>query len=207
MGVNYLDPAEYQRFGLGTETADDLVLAASAVIDGHCRRATLGVTQYVERIRFRGLARSLQLSHAPLTAVPPAQSALVSVRVRWGRFRSETCLTPLQDAAQILGVCGSWSSIDTTTIEVSADGLLQFSPNPLAVPFDEAEVTYTAGFATLPDAVKAACAQIVRNAQATPALNVRDSRMDRMRLQYFSASLIDESTAAMLRPYVAQRVG
>jgi hypothetical protein len=59
----------------------------------------------------------------------------------------------------------------------------------------------------IPDPVKFACAQIVRNAQATPALNVRIGRVDRMRMDYFSDSLIDQNVRSMLAPYVAQKVG
>jgi hypothetical protein len=66
---------------------------------------------------------------------------------------------------------------------------------------------YTAGFATFPDPVKIACAQIVRNAQATPALNVRRERLDRMYLDYFSDSLLDNTVQELLAPYVAQKVG
>src|SRR5436305_772422 len=69
------------------------------------------------------------------------------------------------------------------------------------------EVTYRAGLATVPAAVKVACAQVVRNAQATPALNVKSSRLDTMQMQYFSSSLLDEQVKLLLRPYVAQKVG
>jgi hypothetical protein len=58
----------------------------------------------------------------------------------------------------------------------------------------------------VPDGVKAACAQIVRNLLATPALNVRSGMLDRMRLQYFSDTLVDDTVRAMLAPYVAQKV-
>jgi len=55
--------------------------------------------------------------------------------------------------------------------------------------------------------VKAACAQIVRNAQSTPALNVRRGRLDRMYMDYFSDSLLDDTVRELLAPYVAQKVG
>jgi hypothetical protein len=73
--------------------------------------------------------------------------------------------------------------------------------------YSEAEVTYTAGFTTVPNAVQVACAQIVRNAQATPGLNVKSSKMDTLQTQYFSDSLIDSQVQALLRPYVAERLG
>jgi hypothetical protein len=68
-------------------------------------------------------------------------------------------------------------------------------------------VTYTAGLATIPDAVKVACAQVVKNAQATPGFNVKASKLDTLQTQYFSGSVIDSQVAALLRPYVAERLG
>jgi len=47
----------------------------------------------------------------------------------------------------------------------------------------------------------------VRNAQATPALNVRASSINSMHLEYFADALVDSSVQAMLAPYVAQKVG
>ena len=73
--------------------------------------------------------------------------------------------------------------------------------------YSEAEVTYTAGLATIPDGVKVACAQIVKNAQTTPGFNVKASKMDSLQTQYFSGSVIDEQVKSMLRPYVAERLG
>ena len=74
-------------------------------------------------------------------------------------------------------------------------------------PFIEVDIVYTAGLAVISDPVKFACAQIVRNAQATPALNVKTGKVDVMRMDYFSDSLIDQNVQAMLAPYVAQKVG
>jgi hypothetical protein len=59
----------------------------------------------------------------------------------------------------------------------------------------------------VPDAVKVACVQIVKNAQATPAMNVRSSRMDTLQMQYFSGSLLDAQVQTLLKPYVAERLG
>ncbi len=46
----------------------------------------------------------------------------------------------------------------------------------LGLPYNEVMVTYTAGLAAIGDDVKTACAQIVRNAQSTPALNASKTR-------------------------------
>jgi hypothetical protein len=77
----------------------------------------------------------------------------------------------------------------------------------LGLPYNEVAVTYTAGLATIGDDIKSACAQIVRNAQSTPALNASKARIDTMQMQYFSSSLIDETVQAWLKPYVASRLG
>ena len=68
-------------------------------------------------------------------------------------------------------------------------------------------MVYTAGLDPIPDPVKIACAQVVKNAQAMPALNVRSGSLDRMRMEYFSDALIDESVRALVAQYVAQKVG
>jgi hypothetical protein len=48
---------------------------------------------------------------------------------------------------------------------------------------------------------------LVKNAQATPALNVRAGTLNSMHLEYFSDTLIDSTVQGMLAPYVAQKVG
>ena len=59
-----------------------------------------------------------------------------------------------------------------------------------------------------PEAVKQACSKLVKNALATPALNVKRNVVpDRMQLMYFSDSLLDATVQSLLAPYVAQRVG
>ena len=79
--------------------------------------------------------------------------------------------------------------------------------NALGLGFNELEVTYTAGLEALTEPIKVACGQIARNAQATPALNVRAGKLDRMQLFYFSESLLDETVRSLLAPFVAQKVG
>jgi hypothetical protein len=86
-------------------------------------------------------------------------------------------------------------------------GELTLPWNVFGLPYNELSVTYTAGLTTIGDDIKAACAQIVRNAQATPALNASKTRIDSMQMQYFSSSLLDETVQAWLRPYVANRLG
>ncbi|SEB87431.1 hypothetical protein [Terriglobus roseus] len=202
--MQYLNAAEYMRFGLGEETGDDLMIAASAMIDAFCRRPTLAVTQYVERLRISSRRQEIQLSNRPLAPATEGAPSLVAVRVRLGRHGSEN---PLMREALTFAPQGTWIAMDVSTLDVSPAGSIAFATHLLGVPFDEAEVTYTAGFAEIPVPVKVACAQIVRNAQAMPALNVKRQALDSMAMEYFRGALLDDEVKRLLAPYVAERMG
>ena len=202
----YLEPAEYAAFGLSVETADGWVTAASAMIEAHCRRPTLGSASYTERVRV-GRAGGLRLSYAPLVSVD-------AVRARFGAgdgFGGERTLLGAMFggvAAAVFCSPAAWTVVDASLCDVCmSTGEVAMPPNLLGVPYSEVEVTYTAGFAAVPAAVKVACAQVVKNAQATPGLNVKSSRMDTLATEYFSDSLLDVQVRELLRPYVAERLG
>ena len=79
--MGYLLPSEYVEYGLGAETSDAWVTMASALMEAHCRRPSLLVTQYVERMRLTVGAQTVRLSYRPLAAAMGASSPLVGVRV------------------------------------------------------------------------------------------------------------------------------
>jgi hypothetical protein len=207
--MGYLLPAEYVQFGLTTETTDDWVAMASALMEAYCRRPSLLVTQYVERMRLTAGAQTVRLSYRPLAAAVGAASALVNVNVRYARpRRGELPDAFREEIAWAFGIPGSWTALDASTVDVNEiAGELTFPANFLGVNYNEVEVTYTSGLVTIPDAVKVACVQIVKNAQATPGVNVRSSKMDTLQIQYFSSSLIDPQVQMLLKPYVAERLG
>src|ERR1035437_3492752 len=78
----YLDPTEYVACGLTADTTDDWAQMASALIEAHCRRPSLLVTQYVERMRLTAGSQSVRLSYLPLAPLGSATSPLAGVRVR-----------------------------------------------------------------------------------------------------------------------------
>ena len=205
--MQYLDASEYVSFGLSDDTGDDLVTAASALIDSFCRRPSLAITQYVERLRF-GRRGSVQLSHTPLASVDGAASPLVLVRARLGVRRPwDGVPYPWTLDASVFLTGDQWTGVDISTVDIAADGTLYVRPHLFGGTYRELEVTYTAGFSTIPAPVKVACAQIVRNAQAMPALNVRRQSMDGMQMDYFSNTLLDADTQRLLQPYQSQRMG
>ena len=208
--MNYLSPTEYESYGLEATTPAAWVTAASAVIDAHCRRVTLAVTQYEERLRLTPGRNTLRLTYVPLAALAPATSPIVSAQ---GRYtlprRGEWPFDDLSmEVALMFGLPGTWSAIDAAGIDIDATtGELMLPLNPLGLWFSEVDIVYTAGLAVIPETVKVACGQIVRNAQTTPGLNIRAGNIDRMQLQYFAGSLVDDTTRSLLAPYVAEKVG
>jgi hypothetical protein len=205
----YLQPTEYQTYGLPCDVTDDWITAASSLIDSHCRRESLNPTQYTERLRIVQGSQTVRLSYLPLAAVAPATSPFVSIQARYARPRRGEIVYPMQEEVLwAFSLPGAWTTVDPSTVDFFAEtGELTFPRNILGLPYNEVQVVYMAGLATIPDAVKCACAQIVKNAQATPGVNVKTAKMDTMWLQYFSASLLDETVQGMLRPWVSTRMG
>ncbi len=205
--MQYLDASEYVSFGLSDETGDDLVTAASALIDSFCKRPSLGITQYIERMRLQR-RNCVQLSNAPLASADGVTSPLVLVRartrLRWDGGEDRSAFFP---DAKLLLAPDTWVTVDPATVDVAPDGTLYVAPHLLGATYTDVEVTYTAGFTAIPMTVKIACAQIVRNAQAMPALNVRRQAMDSMQMEYFSNTLLDGDVQRLLQPYVSQRMG
>ena len=78
----YLSADEYTLFGLEETTPDSLVIAASDLIDAHCRRKGFGIAQYMERFRV-GRSRTVRLSYLPLAAASGATSPIVLARGRY----------------------------------------------------------------------------------------------------------------------------
>ena len=202
--MGYLLPSDYEAYGLAAGTADELVTMASALIEAHCRRSSLMAASYTERVRLTAGAQTARLSYGPLLP-----GALTAVRVRFGQARRgeyEEQSFGLQVAAAF-GLPGTWTTVDVSTVDLYAEGReVGFAANMLGLPYNEAEVTYTAGFVTVPDRVKVACAQVVKNAQATPALNVSRSKIDTMQMAYFAPTLIDDDVRALLKPFVAEKL-
>src|SRR5690348_17315485 len=117
--MNYLAPSEYRLYGLDATTVPALVGAASSLIDAHCRRVSLAITTYEERIRMRPDRNTLRLSYLPLAALGPATSPIVSGRGRYSTPRRGECrLDDLcADAALAFGLPGSWVDIDPATLD------------------------------------------------------------------------------------------
>ncbi len=205
----YLEPADYPNYGLPAGTTADWITAATALINSYCRRPDLNVMQYIERARVTAGAHTVRLSYLPLVPLAPATCPIVGIEGRYASpRRGEILHEALFEIAWAFALPGQWTAIVPALVDFDpANGELTLPWNVLGLPYNEVRVTYTAGLTTIGDDVKSACAQIVRNAQATPALNASMSKIDTMQVKYFSSSLIDETVQAWLNPYVANRLG
>ena len=169
----YLEPEEYSSYGLPNSTSCDWVTAATALINSFCRRPDLNIAQYSERLRVVGGSRTVRLSYLPLAVSNNNSSPLLTVEGRYATpRRGDASEANLTAEAYAFSLPGQWASIDPQAVDFDANtGEVTLPGNLFGLSYNEFSVTYTAGLATIGDDIKSACAQIVRNAQATPALN------------------------------------
>jgi hypothetical protein len=206
--MNYLATTDYLTYGLDATTDPSWITAASAIIDAHCRRVTLGVNQYEERLKMPPELNTVRVSYLPMVTVAPLLTPIVTLQGRYGIPRRGEWPFPEMslEFALVFSLPGMWTAIDPTTIDIWADsGELTFPVNALGLFFNEVDVVYNAGWSTIPTPVQVACAQIVKNAQNTPGLNVQSSQINQLRLQYFGPTLVDDMVRSLLAPYVAQK--
>ena len=106
--MGYLQPAEYAAFGLTQETADAWVTAASAMIEAYCRRPSLLVQSYTERMRVPLESQTVRLSYTPLVS-------LTSVRARYARQHAGDSIGVeqgwLTSVATAFGLPGQWVDV------------------------------------------------------------------------------------------------
>jgi len=204
----YLSADEYTLFGLEETTPVSLVIAASDLIDAHCRRKGFGIAQYMERFRV-GRSRMVRLSYLPLAAATGATSPIVQARGRYtGNVGEWTAAGELAaEVAEVFTAPNTWFSVPSNSLDLDMEsGEVIVCCGLLAPALRDLEITYTAGYQFVPKAVRQACAKLVKNALATPALNVSKQKIDTMYLQYFADSLVDADVQRLLAPYVAQRL-
>jgi hypothetical protein len=207
--MNYLATSEYESYGLEPETPESWVSAASSLINAHCKRPTLWLSQFTERRRLTPGRNLLQLTYLPLAILQGQQSPLINGRARYGVPRRGDDLLMWEMASEfaiVFGLPGTWINISVTQFDCFCEtGEVSWLPNPFGLFFDEMELEYNAGFTTIPDPIKFACVQLVKNAQAMPAVNVKEGTLNAMHFAYFADSLMDSTVSELLAPFVAQK--
>jgi hypothetical protein len=198
--------AEFTAFGLADSTDPALIRVASNLVDAFCQRASLLVAEYSERNRLPDGVPVTRTTYTPLAVAQGQQTPFLSVRARHGIPRGPSPLT-LAELVAPFGGPPAWVDLDPAKVEYhAATGELWLPAGIFGVPFTDVELTYTAGYAEPPEAVKLACAQIIRNIESHPAPNVRAAQLDKLQLEYYAGSLLDEDTRRLLAPFVAVRL-
>jgi hypothetical protein len=205
-GNLYLSTAEFPAYALADSTDPALVRVASDLVDSFCQRASLLVTQYTERNRLPGGRPITRATFTPLTVPQGAQTPFVLVRARHGVLRGPNAAS-LAEMIAPFGGPPEWVNLDPAQVEYNATtGEVWLPTGIFGALYSEVELTYNAGYAEPPEAVKLACAQIIRNVESHPAANVQAAQLDRLQLEYFAGSLLDEDIRRLLAPFVAVRL-
>ena len=205
-GNLYLSTAEFPAYALADSTDPALIRVASDLVDSFCQRASLLVAQYTERNRLPGGRPITRASITPLVVPQGAQTPFTLLRARHGILRGPNAAS-LAEMLTPFGGPPEWITLDSAQTDYNADtGEIWLPAGIFGAPFSEVELTYTAGYAEPPEAVKLACAQIIRNAESHPAANVQSAQLDQLQLNYFAGSLLDDDVRRLLAPFVAVRL-
>ena len=202
----YLSTAEFVTFGLPDSTDPALIRVASDLVDSYCQRASVLVAQYTERTRLPQGIPITRASYTPLAVPAGGQTPFVTLRARHGVPRGPNADT-LAEMIAPFGGPPAWVDLDPAQVDyLAATGEIWLPTGIFGVPYSEVEMTYTAGYDQVPESVKLACAQIIRNIESHPAAKVSAVQLDRLHLEYFAGSLLDEDVRRLLGPYIAMRL-
>lgn len=205
-GNLYLTTAELPPFGLSATTDPAFIRVASDLVDSFCQRSSLLVTEYSERTRLPDGVPVTRATFTPLAIPGGAQTPFVLIRVRHGVPRGPNAGT-LAEMIAPFGGPPAWIELDPLKVDYNAvTGEIWLPASLFGGDYTDAELTYTAGFVEVPEAVKLACAQIIRNVESHPAANVQTALLDRLQLEYFAGSLLDDDVRRLLAPFVALRL-
>ena len=144
----YLEPADYPNYGLPAGTTADWITAATALINSYCRRPDLNVVQYIERLRVTAGAQTVRLELSAAGAAGAGDFAARRHRgpVRPAAARRDARNEPLSEIAWAFALPGQWTAIDPTLVDFDpTTGELTLPWNVLGLPYNEVQVTYTAG--------------------------------------------------------------
>ncbi|HCA27554.1 MAG TPA: hypothetical protein DEP05_07960 [Betaproteobacteria bacterium] len=187
MNPVYLDPTEYTVYGLPTTTTAAQAIAASTAIDGFLQRPA-GCLYDVDGA---SVPVAMTETGAPLVErTPSPTNGYVQVSY-W-------------PVVQVISVeeriTGAWQAL--TGFSFEADGRVWLDGVTLSG--GDLRVTFVAGwqYASLPAAVKQACANLITAAIQAPLVgNTKILRAGDTMLERFADTLLDADIRAMLNPY------
>jgi hypothetical protein len=180
-----LTDEDKKYFAVGVTPTDNLILRASAIIDGHCKREIV-VKPYTERVPLTELQRG-HLSYYPVVDITALKG-----RPKFGMLPDNFFGPPPFETLS-----------DITILDVDKDiGSLWCGYSPFGAPYVELEVTYNSGWNPIPDAVKVACGLLVGLLANNTNPNVKSKKDFDFSIEYFGNNLVTPEIADLLSKYV-----
>lgn len=180
----YLELTDTDFAPEGVTLTVPLIIRASSIIDGYCKRA-IGVTTRKERIPLTDQQRG-HLSYYPVIEVTTLKG-----KAQYG-WTGDNFFGPpaFQEIADL-----SILDVDKET------GSLSCGASMFGAPYTELEVTYSSGWDPIPDDVKVACGIIIGQIQSTPNPNVKAKKDFDFSIEYFGNSMISPEVDLLLSKY------
>jgi hypothetical protein len=181
----YLTTSEVDYVPAGVTLTKPLIIRASAIIDGHCKRK-ISVESYTERVPLTELQRG-HLSYYPVLDI-----TVLRGRPKFG-LRPDNFFgpPPLETIS------------DISILDVDKEiGSLWCAYSPFGAPYLELELTYTSGWNPIPEEVKVACGLLVSQLASNPNPNVKAKKDFDFSIEYFGNNLVTPEIADLLSKYV-----
>lgn len=185
------DTADADYLPTGITLTKSLSIRASSIIDGYCKRS-LDVTSYTERVPLTDYQNQNSYQRGHLSYYP-----VIDVTTLKGR--------PLYNAltGNIFGPPAFEPITDPSILDIDKNlGNFICGFNMFGVPYSELEVTYTSGWATIPDNVKVACGIIITQLVNNVNPNVKTKKDFDSSVEYFGSSMITPEVAELLGNYI-----
>jgi hypothetical protein len=185
------DTADADYLPTGVTLTKSLSIRASSIIDGYCKRS-LDVIPYTERVPLTDNQNMNSYQRGHLSYYPVIDVTLIKGR-------------PLYNAltGNIFGPPSFEQITDLSILDIDKNiGNFICGFNMFGVPYSELEVTYTSGWATIPEAVKAACGMVITQLANNANPNVKAKKDFDFSIEYFGNSMISPEVANLLSPYI-----
>ncbi|GGF86864.1 hypothetical protein [Paenibacillus aceti] len=178
----YLTVDDTDYFPTGTVPTESLILRASAIIDGYCKRS-ISLSTYTERI-------PLTNGRGHLSYYPVMNVEEVKGRAAYG-----------WTGDNFFGV-SEFETVDPNYVDIDRRiGTVMCGGNLFGSPYTELEVTYSSGWDPIPEKVKVACGLLVGQVASNPNSNVKAKKDFDFSIEYFGSGMVNPEIADLLSEY------
>ncbi|MEK8215507.1 hypothetical protein [Paenibacillus sp. FSL L8-0463] len=178
----YLTLEDTDYIPAGVALSLPLIIRASAIIDGRCKRQ-IGITTYSERIPLTN--QRGHLSYYPIKEITEVKS-----KAAYGITGDNFFGAP------------GFVEADLSFLDVDKEiGSVMCGSSPFGAPYAELEVTYTSGWDPIPDKVKVACGLLIAQLSSSSNSNVKMRKDVDSTIEYFGNDMITPEIADLLTEY------